>query len=177
MTFRRCLACHSRAHTEELIPLHLTEGGSLGVGRAPQGRGGWVHPRCVHAAVGRPSGFHRCFRAKTHGAAELPRRIESWMIVTLRRHLRRALNDGLAVKKSAGPIDNATLTIRSSAHPDAEAMPDKTTIYEASTCVFQLDHALMSQILDQGPCLELKINAGRSTHGLLRSLRAWDRWG
>lgn len=177
MTVRRCLACQQPARTTELIPLHLGEGGSLRVGRALHGRGGWVHPECLHAALERPSAFNRCFRTRVHAIHELPQRVEAWMIATLRRKLHRVFTEGLVLKKSAEPQNNVALTIRSSAHPDAETMPGEKSIYSASTYTIQVSAIVLGQIVDRGPCLELKINAGRSTQSLLRSLRAWDRLG
>ena len=177
MTVRRCLACQKPARTTDLIPLHLGEAGSLRVGRALRGRGGWIHPTCLHSAIERPSALNRAFRARVHGVNELPRRVETWMIVTLRRQLHRVLKDGLELKKSAEPPENVALTIRSSHHPDAHNMPDKNSIYSVENSVFEIAGNLFNQIVDRGPCLELKINAGRSTQSLLRSLRAWDRLG
>ena len=174
---RRCLACQRPARTTDLIPLHIGEAGSLRVGRALRGRGGWIHPSCLHSAVERPSALNRAFRARVHDVDELPRRVETWMIVKLRRQLHRVLKDGLESKKSVEPPVNVALTIRSSHHPAAHNMPDKKSIYAVETRIFDIKNHLFNQIVDRGPCLELKINAGRSTQSLLRSLRAWDRLG
>ena len=177
MTVRRCLACQKPARTTDLIPLHLGESGSLRVGRALRGRGGWIHPSCLHSAIERPSALNRAFRARVLDVDELPRRVETWMILTLRRQLHRVLKDGLELKKSAEPPENVALTIRSSHHPDAPNMPEKKPIYSVKTSIFTVTDNVFNQIVDRGPCLELKINAGRSTQSLLRSLRAWDRLG
>ena len=177
MTIRRCLACHSKARAVDLIPLHLVEGGSIRVGRPHRGRGGWIHPECIHAAIARPSAFNRCFRSRAHGVVELPQHIESWMIATLHRQLHNVFKDGLVSKKSAEPHDNVALTIRSSEHPDSHDSFENKSIYSASPDVFSIKSVILDQIVDRSQCLELKINAGRSTQSLLRSLRAWDRLG
>jgi len=99
------------------------------------------------------------------------------MIATLHRQLDCVVKHGLVLKKSAKTQSNVALTIRSSDHPGAHDMSDKILINMLSSNIFQIRSPVLNRFVDRGPCLELKINAGRSTQSLLRSLRAWDRLG
>ena len=177
MTTRRCLGCLTPALITDLIPLHLVNGGSIRVGPAQTGRGGWIHPECLQTALTRPSLFHRCFRCRVTELDGLLSRATEWIRTECKNRYRQALHSGLVVKNSPSGDNESSFD----AHADRESgdgygtfeIKEKTGL----TIAFKVKNPDMRAVIGHWPANAVQLKPGRSTQSLLRSLRAWDKLG
>ena len=177
MTVRRCLGCQTPTSVAELIPLHLSGAGSVRVGTASAGRGGWIHPACIQTALDRPSLLNRSFRCRVTEIDDLNARAIDWIRNQIKRHYTRALHDGLVVKKSTLAHDDPSFDRREIVAPNDDCGTFLITETSGLTYTFELEKPDMDAIVgDRSPGV-LHIKPGRSTQSLLRSLRAWDKLG
>lgn len=177
MTLRRCLRCRIQVDTTQLIPLHLDAGGSLIVGRASRGRGGWICPSCIGAAVDAPGVFNRCFRRRVSNASDLPESARKWIHERMIEGLQIAIRHGLLIPKNDSLRLKAKLTLLSSDHPPAQTSDIKSTDKIGLKYTLDISSAELGQIINQSPRFEVKLKPGRSTQSLLKTLRVWDRLG
>ena len=177
MTLRRCLRCRIQSSTTQLIPLHLDAGGSLIVGRANHGRGGWICPSCIGAAVAAPGAFNRCFRKRVSHASDLPESARKWINERIIDDLRMAIRHGLLIPKNDSLRLQAKLTLLSSDHPTNQASDIKNDENRGSRYTLGISSIELGRIMNQAPRFEVKLKPGRSTQSLLKTLRVWDRLG
>lgn len=177
MTLRRCLRCRTQTGTTQLIPLHLDAGGSLIVGTAPRGRGGWICPSCIGAAVDAPGVFNRCFRTRVSNASDLPKSVQIWITGRILDRLRLAIRHGLLIEKDDSLGNQAKVTLLSSDHPHPQTSDTKKSNNEGCTFTLSIPSAELGRVINRAPRFEVKLKAGRSTQSLLKTLRVWDRLG
>ena len=177
MTVRRCLGCQTPASVVELIPLHLNEAGSVRVGTASAGRGGWIHPACIQTALDRPSLLNRSFRCRVTELDDLKARAIDWIRNQIKRHYTRALHDGLVVKNSALAHDDPSFDGREAVASNDDCGTFLISEKQDLTFTFELKQPDMESIVGARSPGVLHIKPGRSTQSLLRSLRAWDKLG
>lgn len=177
MTKRRCLGCQTPALVTDLIPLHLVNGGSIRVGPSAAGRGGWIHPECLHTALIRPSLFHRCFRCRVADLDGLPSRAIAWVRTECKYRYTRALHDGLVVKNLASGHTETTFTRQSSGTSDDDYGTFEIRERTGLINTFTLKKPDIEAVTGHWPANAVQLKPGRSTQSLLRSLRAWDKLG